>query len=79
MKEEEEYVVSVSDERMAVAVCSDGTLCRSSNASNLSILSLNRISQGRKWEPVNVRITSPLLCEVDSVTESSVGIKKGEG
>ena len=79
MKDAEEYVMSVSEEeRIAVAVCSDGTLCRSWSTSSLSIVIVNRKSQGRKYEPVKVRRIVSLLCEVDSVTESRTGIKKGE-
>ena len=78
-REEEEYEVNSASERITVAPCSD-EMFRSPTLSLESIISLYRKSHGMKVDPVNVSVILVSFGEeVDALTESSTGMKKGEG
>ena len=78
MKEAEEYDERrVSVERMDVALYSD-VMFRFSTVELESIVSVNVRLHGMKEDPLNVRITVESFSEVESVTESSIGMKKGD-
>ena len=62
---------------MDVALYSD-VMVRFSTVVFESIVSVNCKPHGMKEDPANVRITAESFSEADSVTEWSIGMKKGD-